>query len=162
MEFDHYINILTSLSSCQRCKFCGHLDGYTHSLTLGKRTIFKNGRHVRLTEATTMQHIATHTSIPVPKNLDARALNGSASILMECIERADTLEHRWPSISNAQKKGIFLQLKEFNYVCTSNINALRKFACILNQYIYVAYYYYIGATNNTESWGYYCGCQVLR
>ena len=41
-----------------------------------------------------MQHIATHTSIPVPKNLDARALNGSASILMECIEGADTLEHR--------------------------------------------------------------------
>ena len=29
------------------------------------------------------------------------------------------------------------------------------FICILNQYIYVAYYYYIGATNNTESWGYY-------
>lgn len=99
-----------------------------------------------------MQYIGTHTSIPVPKILDARALNdGSASILMECIEGADTLEHRWPSISNAQKKGIFLQLKEFNYVCTSNINTLRKFACILNQYIYVAYYYYIGATNHTES-----------
>ena len=78
-----------------------------------------------------MQYIATHTSIPVPKNLDARALNdGSASNLMECIEGADTLEHRWPSISNAQKKGIFLQLKGFNYVCTFNINTLRKFAYI--------------------------------
>jgi aminoglycoside phosphotransferase len=89
-------------------------DGSYHIFRIWKRTVMKSGRHVRLTEATTMRYIAAHTSIPVPKVLDAWALsNGGASILMEWVEGADTLEHRWPLMSDAQKKRVFLQLKGF-------------------------------------------------
>jgi hypothetical protein len=89
-------------------------DGSYHIFRIGRRTVMKSGRHVRLTEASTMRYIATHTSIPVPKVLDAWALsNGGASILMEWVEGADTLEHRWPLMSDVQKKSVFLQLKGF-------------------------------------------------
>lgn len=81
---------------------------------IGQNTVLKTGKHIRLTEAATMRFIAENTSIPVPQVFDAWTLKGGgASILMEWIEGADTLERRWPSMSKEQKIRVAHQLRVY-------------------------------------------------
>jgi aminoglycoside phosphotransferase len=71
----------------------------------------KFGDAVTLSEANTLQFIAKHTSIPIPKVHHAFTHHGKSYILMERV-RGETIATRWPTLSEASKLSIFNQLKE--------------------------------------------------
>jgi hypothetical protein len=65
---------------------------------------------VSLAEANTLQFVAEHTSIPVPKVYHAFTHRGNTSIVMERI-RGETIAKRGRSLSDKSKASIFSQLK---------------------------------------------------
>ncbi|KXG47700.1 Aminoglycoside phosphotransferase [Penicillium griseofulvum] len=69
----------------------------------------KYGRHVHLSEASTMQFISQHTSIPVPKVLCAFTRNGMTYILMERI-KGDMIGKGWVNRSEDSKTKLLSQL----------------------------------------------------
>ena len=77
-----------------------------------------------LAEANTLQFIAKHTSIPVPKVYHAFTHHGRTYILMERI-CGETIAKRWPSLSDTSKSLIFTQLKRM-------IEELRSIPCQTN------------------------------
>ncbi|XPS78067.1 hypothetical protein M3J09_010087 [Ascochyta lentis] len=108
----------------------------------------KFGAAVTLSEANTLQFIAKHTSIPVPRVHHAFTHHGKAYILMERV-RGETIAKRWQSLSEASKLSIFKQLKQIT-------NELRSVPCQAN-----------GVSNldggpihdyrlQTSSWGPFC------
>jgi aminoglycoside phosphotransferase (APT) family kinase protein len=66
---------------------------------------------VTLAEAHTLQFIAVHTSIPVPKVHHTFTHRGKTYILMERI-RGETMAKKWRSLSDTSKASIFNQLKQ--------------------------------------------------
>jgi aminoglycoside phosphotransferase len=69
----------------------------------------KYGRHVHLSEASTMQFITQHTSIPVPKVLCAFTRNGMTYIVMERI-KGDMIGKGWVKRSEESKTKLLAQL----------------------------------------------------
>ncbi|KAF7877143.1 hypothetical protein EAF04_000828 [Stromatinia cepivora] len=74
--------------------------------------VLKSGRNLRLSEADAMRYIATHTSIPVPRVLDAVTDGKLTSITMEYIE-GERLDKIWNSLPEEQKKSIAAQINDF-------------------------------------------------
>ncbi|KIJ64526.1 hypothetical protein HYDPIDRAFT_111855 [Hydnomerulius pinastri MD-312] len=89
--------------------------GSSNIFRISRRRVIKTGWFVRTTEAATMRYVARHTSIPVPKVYDAWTLpdGRGGAISMEWIEGAETLERRWPSMSNKQKLKVVVQLRGY-------------------------------------------------
>src|ERR1700722_7531568 len=86
--------------------------GSHYIFRIGRQTVLKTGKRVRLTEAVTLRFIAENTKVPVPKVFDAWTLrDGGAAILMEWIEDATPLESQWPSMSKEQKLKVAQQLR---------------------------------------------------
>lgn len=77
---------------------------------LGKRFCVKFGGQDDFSEAVTMQFIAQHTSIPVPKVYCSFKHRGCVYIAMEVV-RGHVLAHRWTLRSEESKKKILGQLK---------------------------------------------------
>ena len=97
--------------------------GSHHTFRIGRRTLIKTGKRVRLAEAHTLQFIAANTSIPVPKVIDAWTLkDGGAAILMEWIEDATTLESHWPLMTDDQKLKVARQLR----ACVDELRMLQQ------------------------------------
>ncbi|KAJ5715183.1 Aminoglycoside phosphotransferase [Penicillium malachiteum] len=71
-------------------------------LMLTDRLCVKYGRHVHLSEASTMQFISQHTSIPVPKVFCAFTRSGWTYILMERI-KGDIIGSGWELIEGQNK-----------------------------------------------------------
>ncbi|KAF1852212.1 kinase-like protein [Cucurbitaria berberidis CBS 394.84] len=84
----------------------------------------KFGDCVTLAEANTLQFIANHTSIPVPRVYHAFTHHNQTYILMERI-RGETIAKRWHSLSDSSKLLIFTQLKRM-------IEELRSIPCQTN------------------------------
>lgn len=74
--------------------------------------VLKSGRNLRLSEADAMRYIATHTSIPVPRILDASTDGKHTSITMEYIE-GTRLDKIWNSLPENQKKDIAAQINDY-------------------------------------------------
>ncbi|APA08872.1 hypothetical protein sscle_04g036420 [Sclerotinia sclerotiorum 1980 UF-70] len=74
--------------------------------------VLKSGRNLRLSEADAMRYIATHTSIPVPRVLDAVTDGKLTSITMEYIE-GDRLDKIWNSLAEEQKTTIVSQIHNY-------------------------------------------------
>ncbi|KAF2132114.1 kinase-like protein [Dothidotthia symphoricarpi CBS 119687] len=81
----------------------------------------KFGDSVTLQEADTLQFIARHTSVPVPKVYHAFIHHGRTYILMERI-RGETIAKRWRSLSATSKSLIFSHLKRM-------VEELRSIPC---------------------------------
>jgi hypothetical protein len=98
-----YLSRLVYPTYGSHCVFC-----------IGKRTLVKTGKRVRLVEADTLRFIAENTSIPVPKVFDSwTLLDGGAAILMEWIEDATPLELHWPTMTEKQKLKVAHQLRAY-------------------------------------------------
>lgn len=76
---------------------------------------------VTLSEASTLQFIAEHTSIPIPKVHHAFTHRGKSYILLERV-RGETIAKRWPTLSEASKPSLFKQLEDI-------IKELRSVPC---------------------------------
>ena len=81
-------------------------------LVLSRRLCVKYGDRVDLSEASTIQFIAQHTSIPVPKIYCAFTHRDITYIVMEHID-GEMLTRGWVSRNNESKAKIHAQLKEF-------------------------------------------------
>jgi len=80
-------------------------------LFLSRKLCVKYGSFQHLSEAATMQFIARHTSIPVPKVHCAFTYKGWTYILMERIA-GEILSREWPKRTEESQAKILLQLKE--------------------------------------------------
>lgn len=97
--------ILATLRLCRRI-----LPRHGPVLMLSKKLCIKVGTLKQPAEAATMQFIAEHTSIPVPKVYCAFERNGCKYILMERIQ-GDILRNGWLERNEASKDKILAQLK---------------------------------------------------
>lgn len=77
---------------------------------ISKHKILKKGYSVHLTEAVTINYVAKHTSIPVPKIYCSFLHKNRAYIIMERIQ-GDNLAAVWPNLSKESLQNIFSQLK---------------------------------------------------
>jgi hypothetical protein len=77
---------------------------------LTNKLCVKRGPWVRISEAFTMQFIASNTSIPVPKVYCAFVYKGCTYILMERIT-GDMVSYMWHSRPEASRESIFTQLR---------------------------------------------------
>ena len=77
---------------------------------ISKHMIVKTGFSVHLMEAATMQYVARHTTIPVPKVYSSFLRKNQAYIIMERI-RGDDLATIWKTLSKESLENIFSQLK---------------------------------------------------
>jgi hypothetical protein len=80
-------------------------------LFLSNRICIKYGPLKNLSEASTMQFIAQHTSIPVPRVICSFTRKGWTYIVMERIS-GDMIGRGWPSRTAESKAKILSQLKE--------------------------------------------------
>lgn len=80
-------------------------------LILSDRTCVKYGSLVHLSEASAMQFVAQHTSIPVPKVKCAFTRSGMTYIVMERI-KGDMIGHGWMYRSEESKAKLLSQLTE--------------------------------------------------
>lgn len=78
-------------------------------LMLTDRLCVKYGRRVHLSEASTMQFILQHTSIPVPKVFCAFTHSGRTYIVMERI-KGDIIGHGWVNRNEKSKAKLLSQL----------------------------------------------------
>ncbi|KAF2756105.1 kinase-like protein [Pseudovirgaria hyperparasitica] len=78
---------------------------------LSRHKILKTGFSVHLTEAVTMNYVARHTSIPVPKVYCSFLHKNRAYIVMERVKGED-LAHAWRKLSKESLEKIFAQLKD--------------------------------------------------
>jgi len=78
---------------------------------ISRHKILKKGRSVHLTEAATMNFVARHTSIPVPKIYCSFLHKNRAYIVMERIQ-GENLAAAWPSLSKESLRKIYSQLKD--------------------------------------------------
>ncbi|RDB15339.1 hypothetical protein Hypma_004681 [Hypsizygus marmoreus] len=76
---------------------------------IGPRMMVKSD--VRYSEVANMQHIASNTSIPVPRVRDYFVSNGRSYLVMDYID-APTLLGVWDTLSPLEKQSILLQLQE--------------------------------------------------
>ncbi|KAI1636466.1 phosphotransferase enzyme family protein [Biscogniauxia mediterranea] len=79
-----------------------------------KKTVVKTGGLTRITEATTMEFVRRHTSIPIPKVYNAYhdKETGHVRIIMENIE-GETLENSWDKLTDQEKESVIFQLKGY-------------------------------------------------
>ncbi|KAJ5169369.1 Aminoglycoside phosphotransferase [Penicillium coprophilum] len=80
-------------------------------LMLTDRLCVKYGSRVHLSEASTMQFISQHTSIPVPKVLCAFTHSGQTYIVMERI-KGDMIGKGWVKRSEESKAKLLSQVRE--------------------------------------------------
>ncbi|THV55383.1 hypothetical protein BGAL_0009g00330 [Botrytis galanthina] len=73
--------------------------------------VLKSGRNLQLSEADAMRYIATHTSIPVPRVIEATTDGKLTSITMEYIE-GERLDKVWNTLPEDQKKSIASQIND--------------------------------------------------
>ncbi|KAJ3528933.1 hypothetical protein NM208_g9986 [Fusarium decemcellulare] len=78
---------------------------------ISRHIIVKTGPFVHLTEAATMNFVATNTSIPIPRIYCSFVYKNWAFIVMERI-RGNSLAEAWKTLSNADRKNIFVQLRD--------------------------------------------------
>ncbi|KAL2760290.1 hypothetical protein ACRALDRAFT_1078932 [Sodiomyces alcalophilus JCM 7366] len=79
-------------------------------IPISRNLIVKRGPFVHLTEAATMQFVASNTSIPVPRVYCAFVHNNMAYIVMERI-KGKSIALAWKSLSEADMKSILAQLR---------------------------------------------------
>ncbi|GAO20121.1 hypothetical protein UVI_02061600 [Ustilaginoidea virens] len=79
---------------------------------ISKHRIVKAGDLVHLTEAATMQFVANHTSIPVPKIYCSFIWNNRAYIVMESIQ-GEPLSNAWSRLSETARQSIFTQIRDY-------------------------------------------------
>lgn len=91
-----------------------------HVYPLSRHMLVKTGSDVRLVEAATMQFVAEHANIPVPKVLSAFVRNGVAYIVMERIQGQE-LAKLWHHLSDQIRASLLDQLR----VILDELRALR-------------------------------------
>ncbi|KAG6002309.1 hypothetical protein E4U21_003261 [Claviceps maximensis] len=79
-------------------------------LPLSGRYILKTGPDVDLTEAATMEFVASRTNIPVPRVHCSFVRKGKTYIVMERI-RGKSVPEVWPTLSPQQRDDLFAQLR---------------------------------------------------
>lgn len=77
---------------------------------ISKRLLVKTGKFVCLTEAASIEFIATKTSIPVPRVYASFLHKNRAYIIMERIQ-GTSLAKAWKTLSDASRDHIMLQLR---------------------------------------------------
>ena len=77
---------------------------------ISKHLIVKTSPFVHLTEAATLQYIASSTSLPVPRIFCAFVHRNRAYLVMQRVQGV-SLARAWPSLSAAQLSAIFKQLR---------------------------------------------------
>jgi tRNA A-37 threonylcarbamoyl transferase component Bud32 len=82
-------------------------------LTDGK-TIVKTGEDTRVAEATTMEFVRQHTSIPIPEvyNVYRDKESGFVRIVMEFVE-GKQLDHAWVHFTDDEKESVIQQLRGY-------------------------------------------------
>ncbi|TFK73383.1 kinase-like protein [Pluteus cervinus] len=99
---------------------------------LSRRTLLKAGPRVRRSEAFALQHIARHTSVPVPKILKYWPLpNGGCTMILEWFHEACTLEQRWKLIDDEARLKIAHQIRSFveQIRCLPQPESIRGMVC---------------------------------
>ncbi|KAG6000195.1 hypothetical protein E4U43_001670 [Claviceps pusilla] len=80
-------------------------------IPLSSRYILKTGRTVSLTEAATMEFVASQTKIPVPRVYCSFVRKGQTYIVMERV-RGKTFATSWHKLSCSQRDDLFAQLRD--------------------------------------------------
>jgi serine/threonine protein kinase len=97
--------------------FCSHVTypgrHIEHIQRVGKNTLLKFKRGLRLSEALTMEYVRTRTNIPVPRVRRVFYVKEQLYIAMDYIHNAVSLSSHWNKISLARRHTVVLELKEY-------------------------------------------------
>ena len=123
-------------------KKCKTLRSSSGAYRLNETTVIKTGEAVRMAEAAAMRIVAEHTSIPVPKVLDAYMQDGDDTgvLIMEYVT-GETLDRAWRRCDEAQKQHLTSQLH--GYLCELRAFPIEKLGNIGRR---------IGALDGSSCW----------